>query len=94
MRETYTKQSGSAYLIATMRHGSQSGVFILLVAADFTALYLLGDKAELVELISNFIGVVIGVLLNPRDSVIAFSSVQPISLKHEGYVQFNINLLR
>jgi hypothetical protein len=40
------------------------------------------------------IGVVIGVLLNPRDSVIAFSSVQPISLKHEGYVQFNINLLR
>jgi hypothetical protein len=45
-------------------------------------------------LISNLIGVVIGVLLNPRDSVIAFSSVQPISLKHEGYVQFNINLLR
>ena len=59
-----------------------------------THLYLLGDKAELVELISNLIGVVIGVLLNPRDSVIAFSSVQPISLKHEGYVQFNINLLR
>ena len=69
-------------------------MFILLVAADFTALYLLGDKAELVELISNLIGVVIGLLLNPRDSVIAFSSVQPISLKHEGYVQFNINLLR
>ncbi|MEH8140059.1 hypothetical protein ACSZND_17560 [Aeromonas hydrophila] len=47
-------------------------LIILLVAANFAALSLLGDKAELVALISNLIGVVIGALLNERNSVISF----------------------
>ena len=47
-------------------------LIILLVAANFGALYLLGDRAELVALISNLIGVVIGALLNERNSVISF----------------------
>ncbi|MCR6741673.1 hypothetical protein NVV56_22670 [Aeromonas dhakensis] len=33
---------------------------------------LLGEKAELVALFSNLIGVVIGALLNERNSVISF----------------------
>ncbi len=47
-------------------------LIITLVVANFGALYLLGDKAELIALISNLIGVVIGALLNERNSVISF----------------------
>ena len=47
-------------------------LIITLVVANFGALYLLGDRAELVALISNLIGVVIGALLNERNSMISF----------------------
>ncbi|ATU98582.1 hypothetical protein [Aeromonas salmonicida] len=66
-------------------------LIILLVAANFAALSLLGDKAELV---AYLIGVVSGAVLNARNSVIAFFLVHSISHKHEGNVQLNINALR
>jgi hypothetical protein len=47
-------------------------LIITLVVANFGALYLLGDRAELVARISNLIGVVIGALLNELNSVISF----------------------
>lgn len=71
-RETYVKQSGTADLIATGIMNRSLLLIITLVAANFGALYLLGDRAELVALISNLIGVVIGALLNERNSVISF----------------------
>lgn len=71
-RETYIKQSGTADLIATGIMNRSLLLIITLVVANFGALYLLGDKAELIALISNLIGVVIGALLNERNSVISF----------------------
>ncbi|MCS3766587.1 hypothetical protein HNP12_000635 [Aeromonas hydrophila] len=71
-RETYAKQSGTADLIATGIMNRSLLLILLLVAANFGALYLLGEKAELIALISNLIGVVIGALLNERNSVISF----------------------
>lgn len=71
-RATYVKKPTTADQIATGIMNRSLLLIILLVAANFAALSLLGDKAELVALISNLIGVVIGALLNERNSVISF----------------------
>lgn len=47
-------------------------LILTLVVINLAALWVVGDKAELIALISNIIGVVIGALLNERNSVISF----------------------
>lgn len=71
-RSNYKTARTTADLIATGIMTRSLILILLLVAANFSALYLIGDRAELIALISNLIGVVIGALLNERNSVISF----------------------
>ncbi|MGL6353374.1 hypothetical protein ACSZMT_05880 [Aeromonas veronii] len=58
-----------------MKRPIRATSFCVLFSADpriGRSCQLLGDRAEQVALISNLIGVVIGALLNERNSVISF----------------------